>query len=194
MSKLDQVIIKVRDLVKAYNPNQPRDPGGEGGGQWVSEGGGTLEPGQNPLGQSARSARLHEAWVKEQALKPKPASAVDHSADFTRDPSDGGWGDEKWGEQPKLKTPKARSAKAGGFTEIDLGSGDRNAERQFYDAVHSGAGVSRVKIRGGLQDIGGKTVSFVELSPSGKYSIVSSGGKRHSVSNSDIVAYRGYGT
>jgi hypothetical protein len=41
MSKIDDAIKRVNDLVKAYNPDQPRDPGGEGGGQWISDGGGT---------------------------------------------------------------------------------------------------------------------------------------------------------
>lgn len=75
---------------------------------------------------------------------------------------------------------------AGDWNEIDLGSGDRTVEAKFQSEVQSG-NVSEVTLD---DNIGGGTAKFVELSPSGQFSIVEINGQQQSISNADIVSYR----
>jgi len=102
--------------------------------------------------------------------------------------SGGARGGADFGDPEEIGAGKART---GGFTKIDLGSGNRDTEQMFESLAGKGS-ISNVKIAGNISDIGGKTVEYIELSPSGKYSVVSYKGKSHSISNSDIVAYRTY--
>lgn len=55
-------------MVKAYNPNQPRDPGGPDGGRWVPAGGG-IGTGREPTEDELDSIEVPTSPEYEQAMK-----------------------------------------------------------------------------------------------------------------------------